>query len=54
VNHGYQALYADCFQTKQEFRTMFDHELYDRLREKYDCIGRLPDIYDKVSRHARK
>ena len=54
ANHGYQALYADCFQTKEEFREMFDHELYDRLRVRYGCIGRLPDIYDKVSRHARK
>lgn len=53
-NHGFQALYADCFQSEKEFRQMFDHELYDRLREKYGCNGRLPDVYGKVSRKSRR
>ena len=53
-NHGYQALYADCFQTREEFREMFDHRLYDQLRKKYGSEGRLPTIYDKISRQARR
>ena len=51
---GYQALYADTYQTKKEFRQMFDHSLIDQLREKYQCKGALLEVYDKVSRQARK
>lgn len=54
ANHGYQALYAECFQTRAEFRRMFDHGLYERLRERYGCKGRLPEVFDKVNRSARK
>jgi hypothetical protein len=53
-NHGYQALYADCFQTKEEFRQMFDHTLVDKFREKYGCSHRLPEVFDKVGKHSRK
>lgn len=54
LQRGYQALYAECFQTREEFRQMFDHRLYDRLREKYGCVGRLPEVYEKVGPHARR
>jgi delta24-sterol reductase len=53
-NHGYQALYAECFQSRPEFREMFDHRLYERLRKELGCEGRLPEVYDKVCRSARK
>jgi hypothetical protein len=33
---------------------MFDHRLLDRLRNKYGCVGRLPDVFDKVSHEARR
>lgn len=29
---GYQMMYADSYMTREEFRQMFDHTVYDRLR----------------------
>ena len=28
---GFQMMYADSYMTREEFRSMFDHSLYDRL-----------------------
>ena len=38
---------------KEEFREMFDHTLYDEMREKYQCTKAFPDVYDKVNKAAR-
>lgn len=46
-------LYADTYMTKEEFRKMFDHRLYDKMRERLGCKEAFPDVYDKVSRSAR-
>jgi delta24-sterol reductase len=46
-------LYADTYMTKEEFRQMFDHSLYDKTRIKLECKNAFPEVYDKVSRHAR-
>lgn len=51
--NGFQMLYADSYMTREEFRQMFDHTLYDRVRKQLDCIGAFPEIYDKVNRKAR-
>lgn len=40
-----QCLYADTFMSREEFREMFNHELYDRMREKYDAIGAFPEVH---------
>ena len=45
---GYQLLYADTFMTREEFREMFDHTLYDKVRKKYKAESAFPDIYDKI------
>eukprot|EP01126_Amoeba_proteus_P036736 TRINITY_DN3750_c0_g2_i1.p1 TRINITY_DN3750_c0_g2~~TRINITY_DN3750_c0_g2_i1.p1 ORF type:complete len:416 (+),score=75.09 TRINITY_DN3750_c0_g2_i1:119-1366(+) len=50
---GFQALYAQTYQTQKQFRKMFDHSLYDEVRSKYGCKEVLPVVYDKVSRAAR-
>lgn len=50
---GFQMLYADTFMTREEFRNMFDHSLYDSLRQKYSCNKAFPEVYDKVCRQAR-
>jgi len=50
---GYQTLYAITYMSRSEFYEMFDHTVYDKLREKYRCVGALPGIYDKVSAKAR-
>lgn len=49
----FQMLYADSYLTRQEFRDMFDHSLYDKIRAKYDCGDAFPEIYDKINRQAR-
>lgn len=45
---GYQGLYAVCYMDKEEFRTMFHHELYDTCRVKYGGINAFPDVFDKA------
>ena len=50
---GFQALYADTYMTKQEFREMFDHTMYDVIRAKYQCDKAFPEIFDKISKAAR-
>ena len=47
-------LYADSFLTREEFRQMFDHKLYDEMRRKLGCDEAFPEIYDKVNRSARR
>lgn len=51
--HGFQMLYADTYTTKEEFRKMFNHTLYDKLRTKLECREAFSEVYDKVSRAAR-
>lgn len=51
---GFQALYAQTYQSREEFEEMFNHKLYNEVRTKYNCNDSLPVVYDKVSRAARK
>lgn len=50
---GFQALYADSYQTRDELREMFDHSKYDAARAKYKCAGAFPEVFDKVNKAAR-
>ncbi len=51
---GYQALYARTFMSSEDFRTMFDHSDYDRLREQLPyCRQAFEEVYDKVSSKGR-
>ena len=50
---SFQMMYADSYMSKEEFRHMFDHTLYDEMRQKYDCFSAFPDVYDKVNKKAR-
>lgn len=53
-NHGYQALYAKTLLSRDDFRAMFDHADYDRLREKLPyCKQAFGEIHDKVSARGR-
>ncbi|KAJ1971452.1 hypothetical protein H4R35_005248 [Dimargaris xerosporica] len=47
-NTGMQLMYADTWQTREEFEEMFDHTLYRKCREKYHAIGAFPEVWDKV------
>lgn len=51
--NGFQMLHADTYRTYGEFREMFDHRLYDRIRDKYNCKLAFPELYDKVNRKVR-
>jgi len=47
---GFQMLYADVFNTREEFEKMFDHEGYRELRKKYKADGgSFKEVYDKMS-----
>lgn len=46
-------MYADSYMTREEYREMFDHTLYDKMRKELDCIKAFPEVYDKVNRKAR-
>ena len=45
---GYSFLYADTFLTRDELRQMFDHTLYDRVRQAYFAEGAFPELYEKI------
>lgn len=45
---GVEMLYADTYQTAQEFEKMFPHTTYRALREKYGAIGVFPEVYSKI------
>ncbi|MCA9648745.1 MAG: FAD-binding oxidoreductase [Myxococcales bacterium] len=45
---GFSFLYADTFMTEEEFREMFDHTLYDRVRKEYAAQGAFPTLYEKT------
>lgn len=49
----FQMLYADSYLSREDFRKMFDHSLYDRMRKKLDCEKAFPEVYDKVNRKVR-
>ena len=46
-------MYADSYMTREEFRSMFDHTLYDKMRSKLNCTGNFPEVYDKVNKKSR-
>ena len=41
---GFQMMYADSYMTREEFRAMFDHELYDRCRNLFLFFCLLKDF----------
>ncbi|BFZ16325.1 hypothetical protein BsWGS_19364 [Bradybaena similaris] len=51
--NGFQMLYADSYLNREQFRVMFDHRLYDKMRQQLNCDKAFPEIYDKVNRKAR-
>jgi hypothetical protein len=49
---GFQMLYADIYHTREEFRKMFHHDLYDQMRKSVKAEQAFPEVYDKVSAHG--
>ncbi|GIV34828.1 MAG: hypothetical protein KatS3mg031_2363 [Chitinophagales bacterium] len=51
---GYQALYARTMLTRDQFRQMFDHSAYDKMREQLPlCEQAFDEVYEKVSVRGR-
>jgi len=46
-------MYAGTYLNIDEFKTMFDHRLYDRIRQNLRCKYNFPEVYNKVNRKAR-
>jgi len=47
---GYQGNYSYTYQTREEYRQMFDHRLYDEVRAEVGADVAFPESYDKVAR----
>jgi len=39
--------------TRDEFREMFDHVHYDKMKAKYDSRGAFPEVYAKVCKKGQ-
>ncbi|XP_022169098.1 delta(24)-sterol reductase-like isoform X1 [Myzus persicae] len=50
---GFKMMYVGTYLNIHEFKTMFDHRLYDRVRHHLGCESNFPEVYDKVNRNAR-
>lgn len=46
-------MYVGTYLDLNEFKTMFDHHLYERIRRHLNCESNLPEVYDKVNKRAR-
>ena len=47
-------LYADTYMTREEFQEMFDHTLYNKMRDELPfCKQAFPEVYDKINRSVR-
>lgn len=45
---GFQMLYGDVFNTREEFEEMFGHKEYRELRKKYKADDAFKEVYDKM------
>jgi hypothetical protein len=50
---GFQALYADSYLNETDFRKMFDHTLYEKIRKQYGCDKMFPSTYFKLCKNSR-
>lgn len=48
---GYQGNYSYTYQTREQFRNMFDHSLYDQVRSELESDKAFPEGYDKIARN---
>lgn len=54
AHNGYQAMYAVTLMNREQFRTMFRHDAYDKLRKKIpNCERAFGEVYDKLGGKAR-
>eukprot|EP00939_MAST-03C_sp_MAST-3C-sp1_P004071 g4071.t1 len=49
---GFSAPYTDIMCTRREFRAMYDHTLYDKVRRRLGADDGFPEVYDKVKPEA--
>ena len=45
--HGKKGLYSDSYYPKEEFWKIYDKNIYDALKQKYDPQKKLKDLYEK-------
>ena len=46
-NHGFETQYAVTELNEKDFWRMFDRELYDKCRRKYEAVGNFMSVYYK-------
>lgn len=47
---GHKSLYSTSFYQPDEFWRLYNGEVYDKVKQRYDPDGRLPGLYDKCVR----
>lgn len=50
---SFKMMYVGTYLNIEEFKTMFDHHSYDKIRQQLECESNFPEIYDKVNRKVR-
>ncbi len=45
---GFLTPYTDIFFSREEYREMYDHTLYDQVRKQYGSDEAFPEVYDKI------
>lgn len=50
---SFKMMYVGTYLNIEEFKTMFDHHLYDKIRQQLKCESNFPEVYDKVNRKVR-
>jgi FAD/FMN-containing dehydrogenase len=45
--HGVKSLYSDSYFTPEAFAQVYATPAYEALKDKYDPLGRMLDLYDK-------
>lgn len=46
-------MYGGTYLNIEEFNKMFDHRLYDQIRQNLRCISKFPEVFDKVNKKVR-
>ena len=47
---GHKSLYSDAYYDREDFLAQYGGTAYQRVKGRYDPVGRFPDLYDKAVR----
>jgi delta24-sterol reductase len=53
-SRGFQMLYATSYLNRDEFRKMFNHDHYDKMKKQVDPMGAFPEVFEKTCKEGHK